>query len=98
MRRAARTDGNQAEIVAALRAAGASVHPCHAAGQGFPDLTVGYRGVNWLIEVKDPSKPKADQKLTPAQEGWHRDWRGQVAVVRTPEEALAVIGVTWKDE
>lgn len=96
MRRAARTDANQPEIVAALRAAGASVTPCHAVGQGYPDLTVGYRGKTYLIEVKDPSKPTADQRLTPAQEVWHGAWRGHAAVVRTVEEALAVIGASVK--
>ena len=44
MRRAARVDRNQAEIVVALRAGGASVQPLHAVGKGVPDLLVGWRG------------------------------------------------------
>lgn len=93
MRRAAKVDRNQPEIVAALRAVGASVQPLHAVGQGCPDLLVGFRGQCFAIEVKDGSLAPSDRKLTPAQQDWHRDWRGHVAVVLTAEDALRVIGV-----
>ena len=92
MRRAAKVDANQREVVAALRGAGATVQLLHAVGAGCPDLLVGYRGANWLIEVKDGLKPPSKQTLTPDQEIWHRDWRGQSAVVNSPEAALALIG------
>lgn len=93
MRRAAKIDANQPEIVAALRRAGASVTPTHAAGQGFPDLTVGFRGRNFLLEVKDGSKPPSARRLTADQIEWHDKWRGEVVVVRSIEAALAAIGV-----
>ena len=93
MRRAAKVDANQREVVAALRGAGASVQLLHAAGEGCPDLLVGYKGLNMLLEVKDGSKPPSAQKLTPQQEIWHRDWRGHRVVVNSPEAALAAIGV-----
>jgi hypothetical protein len=54
---------------------------------------VGYKNLNLLLEVKDGSKPPSAQKLTPQQEVWHRDWRGQRVVVNSPEAALAAIGV-----
>lgn len=92
MRRAAKVDRNQSEIVAALRSAGATVQPLHAVGQGCPDLLVGYRGRNWLIEVKDWQAQTSDRKLNPRQVEWHDGWKGQVAKVETPEAALAVIG------
>ena len=91
MRRAARTDENQASIVAGLRAFGASVQPLHAVGQGCPDLLVGYRGRNYLIEVKNPEKPKADQQLTPRQVEWHGAWVGDVHTVRTLDGAIEFI-------
>ena len=91
MRRASRVDENQAEIVLGLRAFGASVQPLHAVGQGCPDLLVGYNGTNYLIEVKNPEKPKADQYLTPRQFDWHAGWNGQKRVVRTTEQAIDVI-------
>lgn len=98
MRRAARVDGNQAEIVKALRQIGASVATCHAVGQGFPDICVGYNGDTFLLEIKDPTKPKGDQKLTPSQVEWHQSWRGHVAVVKTVQQALEAIGVEYKGE
>lgn len=93
MRRAAKVDANQREVVAALRGAGASVQLLHAVGEGCPDLLVGYKGLNMLLEVKDGSKPPSAQKLTPQQEAWHQDWRGHAVVVNSPEAALAAIGV-----
>ena len=51
MRRAARTDANQAEIVAALRGVGASVQPLHAVGQGCPDLLVGKDNVQTALSL-----------------------------------------------
>ena len=93
MRRAAKVDANQREVVAALRDAGATVQLLHAVGEGCPDLLVGYKGLNMLLEVKDGSKPPSAQKLTPQQEIWHRDWRGHRVVVNSPEAALAAIGV-----
>ena len=93
MRRAAKVDANQREVVAALRGAGATVQLLHAVGEGCPDLLVGYKGLNLLLEVKDGSKPPSAQKLTPQQEVWHRDWRGHRVVVNSPEAALTAIGV-----
>lgn len=92
-RRAAKVDRNQSEIVGALRAVGASVKPMHAVGQGFPDLAVGFRGINYHLEVKDGSLPPSARGLTPDQIKHHAEWRGQVAVVTSAKEALKAIGV-----
>lgn len=92
MRRRAASDGNQPAIVQALRSVGATVASCHAVGQGFPDLVVGFRGRNFLIEVKDPAQPKHRHELTPAQVEFHAGWNGEIAKVFTPEDALAAIG------
>ncbi len=92
MRRAAKVDTSQAEIVAALKAAGATVLHLHAVGQGAPDLLAGYRGKNWLIECKPAIGSPSARKLRPNQAEWHDGWKGQVATVETPEAALAVIG------
>jgi hypothetical protein len=92
MRKASRVDDNQVEVARALRDAGATVMHLHRVGGGCPDLCVGYRGITYLVEVKDGSKPPSAQKLTPAQEDWHRDWRGHACVVNSPEAALAAIG------
>lgn len=89
MRKAARVDANQAEIVSGLRYLGASVQCLHAVGDGCPDLLVGTPTGNYLLEVKDGRKPPSRRVLTKDQEDWHRDWKGPKSVVMTLEEAVA---------
>ncbi len=83
MRRARRTDANQRAIVEALRAAGRTVEVLSDVGRGVPDLLVSRGGVNYLLEVKVPGKG-----LTEDEARWHANWRGRVAVVTTPQEAI----------
>jgi Holliday junction resolvase len=91
MRRAAKVDANQAEIVAALRKIGCRVMPMHAMGGGFPDLLVSFRGLLTLIEVKDGSKPPSARQLTPAQVKWHAEWGEDVRVVKSIDEAIEAV-------
>ena len=91
MRRAARTDANHSDIVAALRAIGATVTSTAAVGSGFVDVVAGYRGVNYLLEIKDGSKPPSARKLTDDELKWHQDWRGQAHVVETVDQAIKVV-------
>lgn len=91
MRRAARVDANQAEIVKALRDAGASVQPIYQLGKGVPDLLVGFRGVNFVVEVKDGSKSPSARRLTPDERKWHAAWSGHVVVVETVADALRLL-------
>lgn len=87
--RAAKVDGNQAQIVKALKDAGATVQHLHKVGAGCPDICAGYQCINYLLEIK-----QANGKVNALQKEWHDNWRGSVFVVRTPEEALDAIGVT----
>ena len=73
-----RADTNQPEIVATLRGMGCTVQHLHAVGQGVPDLLVGVRGVNLLVEVK-----YEDGQLNAVQTAWHDARRGQAIIVRT---------------
>jgi hypothetical protein len=91
MRRNAKIDANQPEIVAGLAAAGCSVQSLATVGKGCPDLLVGRAGRNFVLEVKDGGKSPSRQRLTEDEQAWHANWRGQVATVRSLEEALAVI-------
>jgi hypothetical protein len=91
MFRAARTDANQTEITKALRKIGCSVQLLHSVGRGCPDMLVGYKGGNYLLEIKDGEKPESQRKLTPEQTIWHFDWKGQVAVVNNVQEAIDTI-------
>jgi hypothetical protein len=92
MRTAAKVDVNQSEIVAALRGIGASVQLLHAVGQGCPDILVGWQGDNYLLEVKRPDVSPSHRALTAAERLWHLDWRGQVKVVYTVDDALEAVG------
>ena len=85
-------DANEPDIVLALEQVGATVvrmdDPC--------DLLVGFRGRNYLFEVKLPPGPRGGQshsELTQAQVVFVAWWRGDVPrVVRTPGQALIEIG------
>lgn len=88
MRRAAKTDANQAEVVKAFRQIGATVQILSAVGKGCPDVLVGFRGVNVLVEIKDGSKVPSAQKLTADQVGWHEAWAGQVCVANSITDAV----------
>ena len=81
-----RVDANQAEIVKALREHGASVELLHETGRGVPDLMAGFRGRNYLMEVKTDKG-----KLNARQKKWHKEWKGGVWVVRRIYDALAII-------
>ena len=96
MRRAAKVDRNQSEIVQALRQIGCSVQPLHAVGAGCPDLAVGWQGKTFMLEVKDGQAPPSERKLTAAQIEFHAGWRGHVAVVTSIREALEVIGIPFR--
>jgi threonine dehydrogenase-like Zn-dependent dehydrogenase len=63
MRRAARVDSNQPEIVEALRRFGAAVLVTSQL-KGAMDLLVGYNGNTYIVEVKDGDKPPSQIKLT----------------------------------
>jgi hypothetical protein len=94
MRRAAKVDANQEQVVEALRAAGASVQTLAAVGKGVPDLLVGFQGKTLLLEVKDGRKPPSERRLTEDQLKWHGAWRGgPLAVVDGPDAALRMLGV-----
>lgn len=91
MRRAPKVDANHSAIRDVLRKAGASVQSLAECGFGCPDLLVGYRGRNLLMEVKDPANSPSQRKLNDKQRFWHAAWTGQVCVVETSEEALFVL-------
>ena len=91
---ACRVDGNHAEIVAALRKAGASVLDCSKVGNGCPDLIVGMAGKTALIEIKNPRTQYGRAGLSRLQADWHSEWRGgTLAVVNDVEGALRVLKV-----
>jgi hypothetical protein len=97
MRRAARRDDGESEIVSALREAGAVVRVI-TQGDGIPDLLVGYtspatgNSYTILMEVKDGTKPPSKRALTPAEEQFFMEWTGgMLVIVNSVGEALDVL-------
>lgn len=92
MRKAARVDANQEQVVSILRGYGATVQSLAAVGKGVPDLLVGYRGQNFLLEVKDGNKSPSQTKLTPDQQDWHLKWNGdKPIIVYSPADAVKAV-------
>ena len=85
MRRAAKVDSTQAEIVKALQRCGVSVEVI-----GKPvDLLICCRGVVSLMECKTPAKDGGRDRLTQEQIEFIARWPAAVHIVRSPEEAIA---------
>jgi hypothetical protein len=90
MRRAARRDDNEQDIIRAMREAGAYVKQIN--DEGLFDLLVNYRGETMLIEVKDGAKPPSARRLTDAEQKFHDEWPGSdLYIVNSVEEALALL-------
>lgn len=82
MRRAARSDANQSEIVDALRKIGVSVEIIK-----LPlDLLICHKGETALMEVKTD-----EGGFTKVQAEFLSRWPGKVFVVRSPEDAVAQV-------
>ena len=101
MRKHPKLDSNHSVIVNALRQAGCSVQSLASVGGGCPDLLVGTPQrynlntprQNWLLEVKDGSKPPSRRAMTPDELAWQSSWRGQVCTVTSVDEALKAVGI-----
>jgi hypothetical protein len=90
MRRAARRDDNENEIVLFLRECGAYVKPVNHAG--LFDLLVYYNGHTLLFEVKDGSKSASARELSPAEQKFHAEWPGNnLFIVASVEDAVEVL-------
>ncbi len=83
-RRAARRDGNEPGIIQALERVGARVEqmslPC--------DLAVTFRAQHYLIEVDNPESKYRKRK----QKQLDTFAKMRIPLVRTPDDALRVIG------
>ncbi len=85
-------DENQKAITNALRGMGCKVFITSALGSGFPDLLLGISDkFDFLVEIKDGSKPPSAQKLTPAEEKFHADWGFCTIIIRSVEEAIEFV-------
>lgn len=87
MRRAAKVDLNQQEIVRVLRTAGFTVRHTHTIGKGFPDLVVGRWDTNLLVEVK-----REGEKLTADEREFFETWKGAVIIATSAEQVIDEFG------
>ena len=83
MRRAARVDATQREIVQALRDIGCTVYIIKEP----VDLMVGYRSRTLCLEVKTPGA----WKLTPQQQLFFATFRGEAYIVVNVDQALEAV-------
>lgn len=82
LRRAAKRDSVEVEVVGALRSAGVDVY---LTSQPF-DAILGYRGKTFLAEFKSGKRGR----FTEAQQKFMSYWRGApVVVLRSVEDAIA---------
>jgi len=90
MRRIARVDSNQKQIVTDLRKLGYSVLHTHQLKNCF-DILVGFNGKNYAFEIKDGNKPPSQRKLTPGEEKFFNTWYGQVSKVESVDQIVEYI-------
>lgn len=89
-----KVDDNQPDVVRQLRRVpGLSVTPTHQVGGGFPDLCVGWRGRNLLVELKDPRKIPSKRALTKSEQEWHKSWPGEAIVAETAQDIMVALGI-----
>lgn len=87
-----KVDANQKEIMGKLRMIpGVTVATTHTIGKGFPDIVIGYKGLNYLVEIKDGSKPPSQRKLTKDEVSFHSNWTGQLQTCNNFYEILKML-------
>lgn len=92
MRRAARVDSTQPEIVAALRKIGAQVTYMHQIGGGVPDLLVSFRQRWYVLECKS-----AGGELNEDQKRWIGLQRAPVYTVKSAQQAVEFLTMAMPD-
>jgi hypothetical protein len=89
-----KVDDNQKDLVKQMRRIpGLTVKHTHMVGDGYVDVNVGFRGVNYLFEIKDPKKPPSARKLTPDEEKFHAEWTGKIDVVHSIDDVLRILNL-----
>ncbi len=88
-RRAAKVDSNQKEVVAAFRKAGWYVLIISQL-KNCCDIIVSKGGRTVAVEIKDGTLPPSKQKLTPGEQKFSDEWKGEFAIITSVEDALAL--------
>jgi Holliday junction resolvase len=89
MRRAAKVDANQPEIVDCFRKFGWSVLIISQL-KNCCDIIVSKNGRTVAVEIKDGSKPPSQRKLTEGEEKFRQDWQGEYAIVESIDDVIGL--------
>lgn len=92
MRRAARIDDNQPEIVNLFRKLGWSVLVISQL-KNCCDIIVSKSLRTIAIEIKDGSKPPSQQKLTEGEQKFKNAWQGEYAIITSEDDVMALLAV-----
>lgn len=92
MRGRLRKDANHKEIVDALLAVGCSVIDMSKLGGGVPDIAACWRGVWYVMEIKNPKTGYGRKGMNSRQKEWAAAHPAPVHVVKSVDEALQAIG------
>lgn len=90
MMRAAKVDGNSAEIIAAFRKFGCSVLPMHQLKNAC-DCAIGLNKKTVLVEIKDGRRPASQRKLTIGESKFHDSWKGAIHIVEDLSDVIALV-------
>jgi hypothetical protein len=83
-------DDIEAECVEALEQAHCSVYTMDLPLDALVGRVVNGVPTTFLLEFKAPG---SSGRLTPQQREFIKTWRGHYAIVHSPEEALAAVGI-----
>jgi Holliday junction resolvase len=92
-RRAAKTDDNQAEVVALFRKLGWYVLIVSQL-KNCCDIIVSKNGRTVAIEIKDGKKPPSARKLSEGEQKFRAEWQGEYALVETADDVIGVNNAT----
>ena len=84
-------DDNHKDIVACFRGYGASVSDVSSLPNIGYDIVVGFRGFNFLVEIKDGKKAPSARKLTKSEQNMLDTWNGQYSVVESEEDVYKLL-------
>ena len=93
-RKAAKIDANQPAIVKALRAI-----PGVTVQLGMDDILVGYKGITYWFEIKEPEKVSKktgkilDSAIKPSQMKLLDTWTGHYSIVWSLDQILTELGI-----
>jgi len=92
MRARPRKDANHTDIVGTFRACHCSVLDTAALGNGAPDLVVSLNiNKTLLIEIKDGTKPPSQRKLTPDEQKFRDNWKGDYRIVTSVDDVIQLL-------